>query len=146
MIAVDTNILVYAHRTDVPFHRKASETITTLAEGTKPWCFTWSTVHEFLSVVTNLKIFKTPTPLPAALAQVSAWMESPTLRVIGEDGDAYWQSFQALVVRANVTGAKIHDARIASTVLQHGCELLYSADRDFSRFVSLKIKNPLIEK
>jgi uncharacterized protein len=144
MIAVDTNVLVYAHRVDVSFHQQARATISALAEGTKPWCFTWSTAHEFLSVVTNLKIFKTPTPLPAALTQVSTWMESPTLRIIGEDGDAYWTTFQSLVKQANVTGGKIHDARIAATVLQHGCELLYSADRDFSRFVAVKTKNPLI--
>ncbi|MGH8906749.1 MAG: hypothetical protein ACRD0K_09590 [Egibacteraceae bacterium] len=33
MIAVDTNILVYAHRTEAPLHKPAVAAVTSLAEG-----------------------------------------------------------------------------------------------------------------
>ncbi len=63
MIAVDTNILVYAHRKDSPLHISAAAAIQRLAEGTAPWAIPWPCLHEFLSVTTNLKIFK-PSFLP----------------------------------------------------------------------------------
>ena len=41
MIAVDTNILVYAHRKDSEFHAPAAELIRTLAEGMHAWSIAW---------------------------------------------------------------------------------------------------------
>ncbi len=63
MIAVDTNILVCAHREDSQWHGKALDRLTDLANFGKPWAIPWSSVHEFLSVVTHPKIYDPPTPL-----------------------------------------------------------------------------------
>jgi predicted nucleic acid-binding protein len=38
----------------------------------------------------------------------------------------------------------VHDARIAALCVQHGVRELYSADRDFSRFPQIAVRNPLI--
>ena len=38
MIALDTNILIYAHRQDAPFHQPAARCVTELAEGLGPAC------------------------------------------------------------------------------------------------------------
>jgi toxin-antitoxin system PIN domain toxin len=134
VIAFDTNILVYAHRKDSSFHVRAAACVRSWAEGTAAWAIPWPCVHEFLAIVTNPRIFKTPTPLPGAVAQVEAWRQSPTLRLLAED-DGYWSS--------HVRGAKIHDARIAALVLCHGVSELFSADRDFSRMAPLVVRNPL---
>lgn len=72
MIAVDTNILVYAHREDSPWHEKALERVTFLADSGNPWAITWSSIHEFLSIVTHPKIYNPPTPLATALDSISA--------------------------------------------------------------------------
>ncbi|MFN3883545.1 MAG: hypothetical protein ACK4Q4_02155 [Rhodocyclaceae bacterium] len=37
MIAIDTNLLVYAHREDSPFHARAFFAIESLANGMAPW-------------------------------------------------------------------------------------------------------------
>ena len=37
MIAVDTNVLVYAHRAESSFHAQAFECLRSLAEGNQPW-------------------------------------------------------------------------------------------------------------
>lgn len=37
MIAVDTNILIYAHREDSPWHAAAKSRVVELAEGTSSW-------------------------------------------------------------------------------------------------------------
>lgn len=143
MIAFDTNLLVYAHRQDSQFHIRAKECLRAAAEGRETWSIPWPSVHEFLAVVSNPRIFKTPTPLEAALAQVAAWMRSPTLILLGEEQDAYWEVFCRIARSGKISGTKVHDARIAALVTVHGIDELLSADRDFSRFPELKLRNPL---
>ena len=84
MIAVDTNILVYAHREDSPWHDAAYGSIAELAEGRGSWAIPWPCLHEFLAIVTHPKIYAPPTPLEAALEQVAAWLESPSLVLLAE--------------------------------------------------------------
>jgi hypothetical protein len=43
-----------------------------------------------------------------------------------------------------VQGGAVHDARVAALCLRHGVRTLFTADRDFSRFPTLKVKNPLV--
>ncbi len=142
MIAIDTNILVYAHRRDSTFHGRAQSCVRGYAEGTTAWAIPWPCVHEFLAIVTNPRIFKSPTPVEAALVQLESWRESPTLRLLAEE-DGYWPVLADLVKTNGIRGGKIHDARIAALALHHGARELLSADRDFSRMAPLAVRNPL---
>lgn len=144
MIAVDTNLLVYAHREDSPWHAVALRTLTELAEGPMPWAIPWPCVHEFLAIVTHPRIYRPPTPMVIAIGAVRAWMESPTLRLLGEGPD-HLDQLEKLVLVAKVEGPMVHDARIAALCLSHGVRQFWSADRDFSRFPALKLKNPLVK-
>lgn len=47
MIAIDTNILVYAHREDSKLFPKADKVLTELAESNALWCIPWPCIHEF---------------------------------------------------------------------------------------------------
>ena len=143
MIAVDTNILVYAHREDSPFYARANARIVELAEGSGTWAIPWPCLHEFLAIVTHPRIYDPPSPLETALDQVAAWLESPTLTTLAE-GPVHWHNLQGLIARGKVVGPKIHDARIAALCIQHGVRELWSADRDFSLFPSLRARNPLV--
>ena len=143
MIAVDTNILVYAHREDSEWHAPALARVRQLAEGRGAWAIPWPCVHEFLAIVSHPKIFAPPTPLPAAIGQVDAWLESPSLQLLTES-DLHWPRLRALLHSARVAGARVHDARIAALCLQHGVKELWSADRDFGRFPEMAVANPLI--
>ena len=143
MIAVDTNILVYAHRLDSEFHAPAAEIVRTLAESFHEWAIAWPSVHEFFAIVTHPRIYRPPTPIPRALAQIEAWLGSPSLVLLGETSK-HWQNLRSLIVEAKIEGAKVHDARIAALCMQHGVRELLSADRDFSRFPQIAVRNPLI--
>ena len=143
MIAVDTNILVYAHREDSPFHAAALERVVALAEGGATWAIPWPCLHEFLAIVTHPRIYAPPTPIERALEQVAAWLESPTLVLLAETVD-HWPTLENLVVSGRIAGPRVHDARIAALCRQHSVRLLWSADRDFGRFVGLTVVNPLI--
>jgi predicted nucleic acid-binding protein len=99
-------------------------------------------VHEFLAIVTNPRIFKQPTPIVAALTQIESWLESPTLRLLGEE-EGYWSVLADLIRANNIRGGKVHDARIAALSIHHGARELLSADRDFTRMAPLAVRNPL---
>jgi predicted nucleic acid-binding protein len=55
VIAVDTNILVYAHRRDSEFHPAAAAKVRELTSGRAPWALPWPCLHEFFSIVTHLR-------------------------------------------------------------------------------------------
>jgi len=143
LIAVDSNILVYAHREDTLWHQAADTRVMTLAESRSPWAIPWPCLHEFLAIVTHPRIYNPPTPLPTALDQVEAWLESPSLVLLGED-EGYWEGFRKTLEAGKVSGPMVHDARIAALCLLHGIRELWTADRDFGRFPMLTVKNPLI--
>jgi toxin-antitoxin system PIN domain toxin len=142
VIAVDTNVLVYAHREDSPFHAAASRCLASLAEGRAEWAIPWPCLHEFLAIVTHPRIYRPPTPPALALDQVDAWLAAPSLVLLAE-ADQHWSELRSLVTASRVTGARIHDARVAAICRQHGVRALWSTDRDFSRFEALTIVNPL---
>ncbi|MGH7063133.1 MAG: type II toxin-antitoxin system VapC family toxin [Stellaceae bacterium] len=143
MIAVDTNILVYAHREESPFHQAAFRRVAELAEGPAVWAIPWPCLHEFLAIVTHPRICAPPTPLDRALDQVEAWLESPTLTLLTETA-AHWPTLRALLTGGHIAGPQVHDARIAALCRQHGVRELWSADRDFGRFAGLAVTNPLV--
>jgi predicted nucleic acid-binding protein len=127
MIAVDTNILVYAHRKDSAFHERADGVLTGLCEGRSDWAIPWP-----------------PTPLADALLQVECWLESPRLHLLGEEvPDLYWSRLKRLLSTGRVAGPLVHDARVAAICLAHGIDSLWTTDRDFSRFPELPTINPL---
>ena len=143
MIAVDTNILIYAHRAEMPFYKKSDKLLTELVESTQDWAIAWPSIHEFIAVVTNPKIFKTPTPLKDALIQVDCWLESPYLNLLSENSE-YWEVLKEMATKAILVGAHIHDIRIAALCVVHHVKTLWSADRDFSHVSGLKVMNPLL--
>lgn len=142
MIAVDTNLLVYAHRVEAEWHERASACLRELAEGRSPWAIPWPCLHEFLAIATHPRIWDPPTPLENAIDQVDAWLESPSVALLAE-GDAHWGELRDLLRAGRVAGPRVHDARIAAVCLAHGVRELWTADRDFSRFPALSTTNPL---
>ena len=70
MIAIDTNILVYAHREGSRFYHSADACLTQLAESGTEFAIPWPCLHEFLAIVTHPRIYDPPTPLQQALDQV----------------------------------------------------------------------------
>lgn len=145
MIAVDSNILVYAHRADLEWHAAAAGVIRSLAEGRASWAIAWPCVHEFLAIVTNARIFGVATSIDAAIDQVAVWIASPSLLLLTEGTD-HWAVLSKLLRSAKVRGGAVHDARIAAICLDHGVRELWTADRDFSRFAAIKTRNPLVTK
>lgn len=142
MIAVDTNVLVYAHRRESRVHEAARGILRELAEGRRPWAIPWPCCYEFLSVVTNRRIWRGAQSTPdQAWSQLRAWTDSPTNRLLGETSD-FMDILERFARRHRVRGPVVHDARVAAICLAHGIEELLTRDRDLELFPELKLRNP----
>jgi uncharacterized protein len=141
MIALDTNFLVYAHRSDNSFHTIARTAISRLITEGLPWGVPIACVHEFLAVVTNPRIFKEPTPRDLAFDQIEALLAQSGARLLLPT-DKHLDVLRELATRAKAIGAQMHDARIAALCIENGATQLWSADRDFSAYEQLQVRRP----
>lgn len=141
MIAIDTNILVYARRAELPHHDRARRLVTELAEGDAPWALPWPCAYEFLRVVTHPRIFIKPTRIGDAVEDLESLMDSPVLVMLGH-GPAHRGHLRRAVLEGAAYRNVVHDAQIAALAVEHGVAELLSVDRDLARFPGLRVRNP----
>jgi uncharacterized protein len=144
LIAVDTNLLLYAHKRRNDFHTPARKALEHLAEAQATWSIPWPCLHEFYAVASNPRIFAETDAARAAITQIEIWLEAPNLQLIGES-DEHWQTLSRLLGESKVLGGAVHDARIAAICIENGVSELWTADRDFAKFKGLKSVNPLVQ-
>lgn len=141
MIALDTNILVYARREESKHHGRARELVQRLAEGQEPWAIPWPCVYEFLRVVTHHRIFDPPSKLEVAIEDLESLFDSPSLVLLGESR-AHRGHLHRMVLEGRAAGNLAHDAHIAALAVEHGVRELWTTDRDFARFPTLRVRDP----
>jgi toxin-antitoxin system PIN domain toxin len=139
VIAVDTNVLLYAHRTETSRHATAAAWLARLAEGRATWAIPAVCISEFLRVATHRRVFDPPSTPDQALAFLDALIESPSVR-IARPGEDFYATLSGLTRGANATGNLVFDAQIAAACMENGIDTLLTDDRDFLRFEGLKIK------
>ncbi|MDR7542932.1 MAG: PIN domain-containing protein [Armatimonadota bacterium] len=140
LIAVDTNILVYAHREELPLHTRALRRLAELAEGPSTWAIPVVCLGEFVRVVTHPRILRPPSPLNEALDALAALVASPSLQILSP-GERYWPLFREVAYEARAAGNLAFDAQIAALCREHGVRVLLTEDRGFRRFLGLKIEH-----
>lgn len=138
MIAVDTNILIYAHRRESAHHPAALERITAIAESDTPWALPVFCLAEFVRVVTHLRVFDPPSTLSQALDFLGELVKSPSVRLLNPTV-GFATAFHEACTAGRVRGNLAFDAQIAAVCREHGIDELLTADRDFARFPSLRI-------
>ncbi|MGH2725754.1 MAG: TA system VapC family ribonuclease toxin [Actinomycetota bacterium] len=138
MIAVDTNILVYAHREDAPEHAKALSALSELAEGQVAWALPVFVLAEFLRVVTHPNM-TWPTKAPEAIAKLDRLLDSPSLQLLFP-GNRYWAILKEVALEAAVKGNLFIDAQIVAVCLEYGATTILTEDRDFRRFSGITVQ------
>lgn len=133
MIAVDTNILVYAHREELPQHRKAQTRLVELAEGAARWGIPVFCLGEFLRVVTHPRVFSPPFSIHDACEALGRVLESPSLTVL-TPGERFWPLLVQAASEAEATGNLAFDAQVVALCREAGVTALLTEDRDFDRF------------
>ncbi len=133
MIAVDTNVLVYAHRRELAKHDAARRRLIAMAEGRARWALPVFCLGEFLRVVTHPRLFTPPfTPVEACNA-LGRILGSPSLAVISP-GPMFPDLLADAVREANAVGNLVFDAQIVAVCREAGVGALLTEDRDFDRF------------
>ncbi len=143
MIAIDTNILVYAHRPHFDAHARCRSAVEELVQSGARFALPWPCLHEFIGVVSNSRVFSPPTAVDEAIAFLNDFAERPNCTIIGETNQ-HLGILAALMRAPGLVGPRVHDARIAAICLSHGVTELWSADRDFSYFPRLRTRNPVV--
>jgi toxin-antitoxin system PIN domain toxin len=137
----DVNVLVYAHRDDLPQHKACHGWLTGLLNGDETYAVTDVVINGFLRLVTNPRVFRDPTPLENALAVAHQVRNQPHGLVVSP-GPRHWAIFTRLCRHARATGGLVADAYLAAIAIEHGCEFV-TLDRDFARFSGLRLSSPL---
>ena len=136
MFLPDVNILVYAHREDSVRHAGARDWLMTVLQESTPVGLFSPTLASFVRIVTNPRIFGTPTPLSIALNFVQILHSYPAALPI-TNGPGHWAIFEHLCQATGAVGNLIPDAFLAALAIEHDCELI-TADQGFARFPNLR--------
>ena len=133
MIAVDTNILVYAHREELAQHPRARTRLVELAEGAARWAIPVFCVGEFLRVVTHPRLFDPPFEIEDACEALRRVLDSPSVVVLSP-AERFWPLLTSAMRDARATGNLVFDAQIVALCREAGVSALLTEDRDFDRF------------
>jgi toxin-antitoxin system PIN domain toxin len=145
VVVVDTNVLVYAARTDSPFHAPCREALERLRAQPGAWYATWSILYEFMRVVTHRGPTMRPWSLPAAWDFIEALRESPGFDVLVATGRHAAVAREVFGEHPDLSGRRVHDAHIAILMREHGIRRIYTRDTDFHRFPFIEPVDPVRE-
>ena len=91
MIPPDVNVLVYAHRRDIPDHEAWRDWLETQVNSDAAYGPSDLVLNGFLRVVTHPKAFRTPTPLAEAMVFADQLRDQPN-RIAVAPGGRHWGS------------------------------------------------------
>jgi len=133
VIALDTNVLIYAHRAEMPLHEASYRRLSQLVEGTVPWAVPVFCLGEFVRVVTHARIFRPPTALDVALDFLQQVLDGPAVRLL-VPGPGYPALFAEACRDGNAHGNLSFDAQLVALCREHGVNEILTEDRDLARF------------
>ena len=141
MILPDLNLIIYAHNRGSASHLAAKDWWETMLSNPRPVALCWTVMLGFIRLSTQRGIFQTPLQVPAACAEVRAWLAQPQV-IILEPGRRHASIVLDLLENLGAAGNLTTDAHLAALAIEHHCELC-STDGDFKRFPGLQWTNPL---
>jgi len=145
MIAVDSNLLIYAHRSRVPEHTASRQALQRAAEHPAGWGIPLPCLAEFWTVVTHPRASGRPsTPAEAA----------GFLRNLTRSGQAaIWQPAPGFSTRllqaaeqADVSGVRIFDLQIALIASEAGAQEIWTHDKNFRPLPGLSLHDPIAKE
>jgi|SRR5579859_416913 len=138
---VDTNILLRIARRSDPQHKTVDKALERLTEQRTTLHYTFQNVAELWNVMTR--------PLASNGFGLSPAETDKMVDAIGTgmsllaDGDAVYREWRRVVVKYNVSGVRVHDARLAAAMYVHGVSHILTLNvADFSRFTGLTALHP----
>lgn len=143
MIVFDANLLLYAYNSAAPNHTRARLCVEDAFSGTEAVGLPWQTVSAFLRIITNRQLAGDRLSMEEAAAVVEEWAATPVIHLLAP-GDRHWAFFRRMLLEGQASGPLTTDAELAAVTMEYG-GVLYTTDRDFTRFPGLKWVNPLAD-
>jgi predicted nucleic acid-binding protein len=144
MITVDTNLLVYAHRSAAPEHKAAIKSLEKAFSYPGGWGIAFPSIAEFWCGVTHPKCTGRPSRPEEAEAFISTIITDGNGQIfLPSHGftDRLMHAAEAL----NIIGARFFDLQIGLIAIENGAHTLWTHDANFLKIPGLKITDPLIQ-
>jgi len=143
VLAVDTNVLVYAADADSQFHSPCRDWLERQRSRPDAWYTTWAILYEFLRVTTHPRVMRRPWSLTVAWEFVTALLASPGLAVLVPTLRHADVAAELISEMPHLAGNLLHDAHTAILMREHGVTRICTRDSDFHRFPFLEVIDPL---
>ncbi len=143
MIALDTNLLVYAHRAGTPEHAAAQAAILRAVKHPAGWGIALPCLAEFWAVVTHPSCPGGPSDHDQAKLFMDRLLEDGGGRVWAA-GTGFAHLLLQQAVDSRVVGSRIFDLQIGLVAYENGAREIWTNDRQFVPLPGLKVVNPLV--
>ena len=141
MIAVDTNLLVYAHRSSLPEHRQAQRAVEKACGNPKGWSIPVFCAAEFWAVVTHASSSPRPSQAEEARAFLAELCAAGAKVLYPRDG--FMERLARLASDLKIQGPRIFDLQIALVSFEGGASEIWTHDRHFASLPGLPARDPL---
>lgn len=142
VIAVDTNLLIYAHRARCAEHAAARRAIARAAGSPHGWCIPIPCIFEFWSVVTHPSCAGGPSTPATALDFIESLVTTGEAQIL-EPGANFVQRCLRIAASLSVSGPRVFDLQIGLLALEAGVAELWTHDAGFVSLPGLKVGDPL---
>ena len=137
----DVNILLFTVDAKSPFHKPSQALLRELLSGEDRCFLCWEVLHAYLRLASSPRIFETPLPLDALIANAEFFLSHPNVETLAASSHSM-QILETLIRDFHLRGPIISDAVIASILEANGIRRIYTNDRDFWKFPFLKPADP----
>lgn len=141
MLIADVNVFVGAHRSVITDHLAYSRWLSGCLSGNEVFGVSELVLSAFLRVVTNHRIFASPSPVESALEFCDAVREAPAAAIV-TPGRRHWSIFADLCATTPARGNVVPDAYLAALAIENGATFV-TRDRGFARFAGVRLLDPL---
>jgi predicted nucleic acid-binding protein len=142
VIAIDTNLLAYAHRAGTSESAAARGAIERAASSSGGWGVALPSVAEFWAIVTHPAAAGRPSTPEEALDFLDALVREGGAQVF-QAGPAFPERLTQLAADLAVTGPRIFDLQIALLAFDGGATEIWTHDRKFVSVPGLRVVDPL---
>lgn len=143
MLAVDTNILVYAADEDSPFHAVCHRWLEAQCARPEVWYSTWGILYEFLRVTTHPRVMRRPWTVTEAWGFIEVLLGAPGFEILAPGVRHAEIASRVLEEMPHLSGNLVHDAHTAILMREHGVRRICTRDADFHRFSFLEVFDPV---
>jgi toxin-antitoxin system PIN domain toxin len=141
MIAIDTNLLIYAHRSRTPEHARARKAIERAAGHDGGWGIAAASLTEFWAVATHPASEGRPSTPAQAAAFVAALVKAGA--ELWLPGPGFGDRLLQLATDLEIVGPRVFDLQIALTAFESGAAELWTHDAKFVKIPGLRLHDPL---